>query len=57
MNRKVATRPERISGSTISKMVRQREAPRISAACSISRGTSSMKLLVIHTAYGRLVRK
>ena len=50
MNRKVATRPERISGSTISNKVRQREAPRISAACSISRGTSSMKLLVIHTA-------
>ena len=50
MNRKVATSPERISGSTTSNMVRQREAPRISAACSTSRGTSSMKLLVIHTA-------
>ena len=42
--------PERISGSTTSNTVRQREAPRISAACSISRGTSSMKLLVIQIA-------
>src|SRR6185312_7931890 len=50
MNMKVATSPERISGSTTSNTVRQRDAPRISAACSTSRGTSSIKLFVIHTA-------
>ena len=57
MNKNVATNPERTKGSTISQIVRHLLAPRISAACSISMGTSSIKLFVIHTEYGSVVRK
>ena len=53
-SRKVATRPERTSGSAMVKKTRNFEAPSISALSSRSSGMPAKKSRVSHTTIGRL---